>query len=72
MIMKNYGFIENTEQQLDALHIFENKNADTIKYVFISTNKYFAKWRWNELRRPRNALSSTFFDLLTLSLLKIE
>lgn len=44
--MKNEGFQEDIDNQMGALHRFQNN--DTAQYVFFSTNKYFSKWRWQE------------------------
>lgn len=44
--MESMGFIENTEEQLGALRVFEQ--AESKEYVFHFANKYFAEWHWNE------------------------
>lgn len=44
--MVSQGFKEDKENQLGALHRFTNDVA--VQYVVYTTNKYFAKWRWQE------------------------
>lgn len=44
--MQSLGFQEDKENQMGALHRFQNN--DVAQYVMYSTNKYFSKWRWQE------------------------
>jgi hypothetical protein len=44
--MQNLGFQEDTENQMGALHRFQNNDA--VQYVMYSMNKYFSKWKWQE------------------------
>lgn len=44
--MNGLGFQEDTENQMGALHRFQNN--DSVQYVFYSKNKYFSKWRWQK------------------------
>lgn len=45
--MNRLGFQEDTENQMGALHRFYNN--DSVEYVIYSKNKYFSKWRWQEV-----------------------
>ena len=44
--MNRLGFKEDTENQMGALHRFQNNESD--QYVMYSMNRYFSKWRWEE------------------------
>lgn len=44
--MESKGFREDKENQMGALHRFQNN--DSAEYVMYSTNKYFSKWKWQE------------------------
>ena len=44
--MKSKGFQEDKENQMGAVHRFQN--GDSVQYVMYSTNKYFSKWGWQE------------------------
>lgn len=44
--MGDKGFQEDKENQMGALHRFHNN--DSAQYVIYSSNKYFAKWIWQE------------------------
>jgi len=44
--MESRSFQEDKENQMGALHRFQNN--DSAQYVMYSTNKYFSKWKWQE------------------------